>query len=187
MDCVETPEFIMEEFDVLNYDEEYERFCTTMDQNLMSFQNNFNILDGTELNSEMVANLDKINQAVQSLLDSQNHKDKVLNNDVSDTIGKMTTEINDMLEKADDEETESRKVDTEAGKKRSELVNKKSQASTSQDMINHAKEKAAATMNKWKRILGLELVTSTHNTLIFTFTNIIRDNPDKSFSCEIRG
>ena len=76
---------------------------------------------------------------------------------------KSHQEINPLInqeveEMADDEDSESRKVDTEAGKKRSELVNKKSQASTSQDMINHAKEKAAVTMNKWKRILGLEQV-----------------------------
>ena len=45
--------------------------------------------------------------------------------------------------------------------------------------------KLAGELAKWKLILGLELVNSSHGGIIFVFASIDRDSPDKQFSCEV--
>ena len=75
----------------------------------------------------------------------------------------------------------------EALKKKRELARHQTQATSSRDLIEEKKGKLGVEMEKWKDALGLNLVLSTHGGIIFNFSNIIRQSPERQFSCEIKG
>ena len=175
------------EIERLNYNEEYDNFCSIIDQSLAGFRSNYNILDETELNVGVVTNLESMNDAIQALMDTLHQKDKVLNNDASDRIDSLKKESQDFENKCVTKENELRILASQEDFKSTELENLRRKEAKNEKVQDMMKSKISKDMEKWKNTLGLELVVSTHNSLIFKFSNILRDNPEKTFSCEMRG
>ena len=171
----------------MNYNEEYDNFCSIIDQSIEGFRSNYNILDETELNIGVVTNLDSINDAIQALMETLHQKDKVLNNDASDRIDSLRKESKEFEISCGVKENEIRTVVSQEETKNKELENLRRKEAKNEKVQDLMKSKIAKDLEKWKNTLGLELVVSTHNSLIFKFSNILRENPDKTFSCEIRG
>ena len=171
----------------LEYSKEFDNFCSLIDQSLEGFRSNYNILDDTELNVDVVTNLDSINEAIQALVDTLHQKDKVLNNDASDRIESLRKETKEFENHCGMKENEMRSVSSEENVKRKELENLQRKEAKNEKVQDMMKSKISKDMEKWKKTLGLELVVSTHKSLIFKFSNILRDCPEKTFSCELRG
>ena len=175
------------EIETLDYSKEYDNFCSIIDQSLEGFRSNYSILDETELNVGVVTNLDSMNEAIQALVDTLHQKDKVLNNDASDRIDSLRQETREFEHKCGIKETEMRTVSSEEDVKRKELENLRRKEAKNEKVQDMMKSKVSKDLEKWKKTLGLDLVVSTHNSLIFNFSNILRDSPEKTFSCEIKG
>ena len=54
-----------------------------------------------------------------------------------------------------------------------------------EDFIKNAKMKISIEVSLLEKYLGLQLINSTHNSIIFIFTNIIRDKPRERFCFEL--
>jgi hypothetical protein len=46
-------------------------------------------------------------------------------------------------------------------------------------------EKMKEELKRWKKVLGLEMVTTTKPSTVVIFTDVDRENPDRMFSCEL--
>merc|ERR1712025_372539 len=72
-----------------------------------------------------------------------------------------------------------------AVEKELELKELASALSEKSDFDEQKRVKITSELDLWKRVLGLELVNSSHGGITFVFTNIDEENPDKQFSCEV--
>jgi len=69
--------------------------------------------------------------------------------------------------------------------KQRELTNLKKNLEDKDQIASARRNELVGELTKWKEILGLELINSTHGGVILVFTSIIRDDPDRRFVCEL--
>merc|ERR1711962_846528 len=67
--------------------------------------------------------------------------------------------------------------EAEVAKLQRTVVNKEGQ-------VGEERAKLEAELARWKRTLGLEIVT-TKSGITFTFSNIVREDPERKFRCEL--
>ena len=177
------------EFEPLLYEEEFKNFDQTLDQNLTRFNKVNEEVDKFEADNYINSNIENLDEALQSLIRSQANKDKI-----SATLEKERThiddtirEIGDILSQRDSSSKMLAKANEDIMKKKRELSQHQNQTTSSRDLIEEKKGKLGLEMEKWKENLGLDLVLSTHGGIIFNFTNVKREDPQRRFMCEING
>ena len=177
------------EFEPLCYEDEFKNFDRTLDQNLTRFNKVNEEVDKFEADNYMNSNIELLDEALQSLLKSASNKDKM-----SATLEKEKThiddairEIDEILSQRDSNNKMLAKANEEVLKKNRELSQRQTQTTSSRDLIEEKKGKLGVEMEKWKETLGLNLVLSTHGGIIFNFTNVMREDPQRRFMCEIKG
>jgi len=69
--------------------------------------------------------------------------------------------------------------------KESELTELQRRRENEGDVVDRAKEKMLADLDKWKKVLSLELVTTTRRSTVFVFTNLLREDPERKCKCEV--
>ena len=177
------------EFEPLCYEDEFKNFDRTLDQNLTRFNKVNEEVDKFEADNYMNSNIELLDEALQSLIKSASSKDKM-----SATLEKEKThiddairEIDEILSQRDSNNKMLAKANEEVLKKNRELSQRQTQTTSSRDLIEEKKGKLGVEMEKWKETLGLNLVLSTHGGIIFNFTNVMREDPQRRFMCEIKG
>ena len=123
-----------------------------------------------------------------SIYDKQDSEKKKLENIINRSevklvkIGedkrKIMTEINNIEEKF--QTLKITKVTREAN-----LDKYKNIVENEEDFIKNAKMKISIEVSLLEKYVGLQLINSTHNSIIFVFTNIIRDKPRERFCFEL--
>ena len=177
------------EFEPLLYEEEFKNFDQTLDQNLTRFNKVNEEVDKFEADNYINSNIENLDEALQSLIRSQANKDKMSaalekeRTHIDDTI----REIGDILSQRDSSNKMLAKANEDIMKKKRELSQHQNQTTNSRDLIEEKKGKLGVEMEKWKETLGLDLVLSTHGGIIFNFTNVKREDPQRRFMCEIKG
>ena len=183
----ETMEDYVEEFEPLDYEAELLNFCNVLDQNKIKFQNKTQ--DETILNSEIMDNLEKLSEAIAALDEATNQKENVRLK-TSNEEKNLEDILNEVKAISKREQTTKKKllgISETVEKKKSELHTKRNQNASSSDLYKEKQNVMSSELEKWKKTLGLELIRSTHEGLIFKFTNVQRDDPDKIFTCELSG
>ena len=177
------------DFEPINYEEEFNNFCEVTALNISKFQKTNQDLDETVFNSDVVSNTNKLNEALKSLIDAKSQKEKILSNVSNDDVNirDIQKDIAEILKRNEEASNNISQVNEAVAKKKQELSSKRNQTSSSKDIFEEKKSKIHLELEKWKKALGLELIISTHNSLIFKFSNIVRDDPEKTFTCEIKG
>ena len=177
------------DFEPINYEEEFNNFCEVTALNISKFQNTNKDLDETVFNSDVVINTNKLNEALQSLIDAKSQKEKILSNVSNDDVNirDIQRDIEEIMKRSEEANKNISQLNEAVAKKKQELSSKRNQTSSSKDIFEEKKSKIHLELEKWKKALGLELIISTHGSLIFKFSNILRDDPGKIFSCEIKG
>ena len=177
------------EFEPLCYEDEFKNFDRTLDQNLTRFNKVNEEVDKFEADNYMNSNIELLDEALQSLIKSASNKDKMLA-----TLEKEKTHIDDAIREIDEilcqRDSNNKmlaKANEEVLKKSRELSQRQTQTTSSRDLIEEKKGKLGVEMEKWKETLGLNLVLSTHGGIIFNFTNVMREDPQRRFMCEIKG
>jgi len=181
----ETMEDYVEEFEPLDYEAELLKFCNVLDQNKIKFQNKTQ--DETILNSEIMDNLEKLSEAIAALDEATNQKENVRLK-TSNEEKNLEDILNEVKAISKREQTTKKKllgISEAVEKKKSELHTKRNQNASSSDLYKEKQNVMSSELEKWKKTLGLELIRSTHEGLIFKFTNVQRDDPDKIFTCEL--
>lgn len=177
----------VEEFEPLDYEAELLKFCNVLDQNKIKFQNKTQ--DETILNSEIMDNLEKLSEAIAALDEATNQKENVRLK-TSNEEKNLEDILNEVKAISKREQTTKKKllgISETVEKKKSELHTKRNQNASSSDLYKEKQNVMSSELEKWKKTLGLELIRSTHEGLIFKFTNVQRDDPDKIFTCELSG
>ena len=130
---------------------------------------------------------EKLDEAIQTLFDAAKVIDSVKSevNQKQEKIVIVNKELEELKNKVSITAKSAQEFSDAADKKQVELKNLVAAMSGKGDMVEEKRVKLSAELAKWKRILGLELVNSSHGGIIFVFTNIDRENPDKKFSCEV--
>ena len=183
----ESMEDYVEEFEPLDYEAELLNFCNVLDQNKIKFQNKTQ--DETILNSEIMDNLEKLSEAIAALDEATNQKENVRLK-TSNEEKNLEDILNEVKAISKREQTTKKKllgISETVEKKKSELHTKRNQNASSSDLYKEKQNVMSSELEKWKKTLGLELIRSTHEGLIFKFTNVQRDDPDKIFTCELSG
>jgi len=161
------------------------KFCNVLDQNKIKFQNKTQ--DETILNSEIMDNLEKLSEAIAALDEATNQKENVRLK-TSNEEKNLEDILNEVKAISKREQTTKKKllgISETVEKKKSELHTKRNQNASSSDLYKEKQNVMSSELEKWKKTLGLELIRSTHEGLIFKFTNVQRDDPDKIFTCEL--
>merc|ERR1711915_274301 len=179
-------EYIEEyEIEPLDYEAELLNFCNVLDQNKLKFQNKSQ--DETLLNSEIMDNLDKLSEAIAALDEATNQKEnvKLKTSNEEKNLGDVLNAIKGIEKRKQTSEKNFLGISEAVEKKKSELHTKRSKIASSSDLFKEKQNVISSEMEKWKKTLGLELIRSTHGGLIFKFTNIHRDDPEKVCTCEL--
>ena len=177
------------ELEPLCYEEEFKNFDHTLDQNLTRFNKVTEEVDKIEDDDYINSNIENLDEALQSLIRSASNKDKVSAKleEEKAHIDDAIKEISDILTQRDSSNKMLAKTNEEVTKKKRELSQHQTKTTSSKDLIEEKKGKLGVEMEKWKATLGLNLVLSTHGGIIFNFTNVMRENPERRFMCEIKG
>ena len=177
------------EFEPFNYEEEFNNFDHNLSQTLTRFTKINEEVDMAEAESYLHGSMEDLNEALQNLINcaSNNEKVSAAYERERKEIDCVVREIGDILAQRDSSSRRLEKANEEALKKKRELARHQTQATSSRDLIEEKKGKLGVEMEKWKDALGLNLVLSTHGGIIFNFSNIIRQSPERQFSCEIKG
>ena len=69
-------------------------------------------------------------------------------------------------------------------KTRAKLEKLRSCVSDKEGQVEQERYKLEAELVRWKKALGLELTTSKSG-IVFTLTNLVRDDPERAFRCEL--
>jgi len=69
--------------------------------------------------------------------------------------------------------------------KSTELDGMKDRYTSEEDRIEKARSLIEADLAKWRRVLSLDLVTTTRPSLVFVFTNISQEDSQAKFKCEL--
>ena len=181
-------EYIEEyEIEPLDYEAELINFCNVLDQNKLKFQNKSQ--DETLLNSEIMDNLDQLSEAIAALDEATNQKKnlKLKTSNEEKNLGDVLNEIKAIERRIQTSKKILLGISEAVEKKNSELHTKRSKIASSSDLFKEKQNVISSEMEKWKKTLGLELIRSTHGGLIFKFTNILRGDPEKIFTCELSG
>ena len=180
----------MEAFEPLNYEEEFIRFSETVATNLEKFQRSCDDIKKIEYNdNSLMANSEKVNAALQSFLAALNHREKVAFelDQEEQYVRDIAKDIRDVSEQEVESSKKLAEMNEAAVKKKSQLAAKRTQTSSSRDLFEEKRGKISGELEKWKSTLGLELFVSTHGGIIFSFSNVLRDSPEKTFTCELEG
>ena len=180
----------MEAFEPLNYEEEFIRFSETVATNLEKFQRSCDDIKKIEYNdNSLMANSEKVNAALQSFLAALNHREKVAFelDQEEQYVRDIAKDIRDVSEQEVESSKRLAEMNEAAVKKKSQLAAKRTQTSSSRDLFEEKRGKISGELEKWKSTLGLELFVSTHGGIIFSFSNVLRDSPEKTFTCELEG
>ena len=100
-------------------------------------------------------------------------------------IETVETDVQDIGNKISLTAKSAQEFSVQAEKKELELKNRANAMNDKGDIVEEKRAKLTSELEKWKNILGLELVNSSHGGIIFVFTNIDRDDSGKKFSCEV--
>jgi len=178
----------IEAFEPLDYEEEFTRFGETVATNLEKFQRSCDDIKKIEYNdNSFMANSEKVNAALQSFVAALNHRENVASELTKEEqyVRDLAKDIREVSELEVDSSKRLAEMNEAADKKKSQLAAKRTQTSSSRDLFEEKKGKISGELEKWKRTLGLELIVSTHGGIIFSFSNVIRDSPEKTFTCEL--
>ena len=94
-------------------------------------------------------------------------------------------DVQDISNKICLSEKSAQEFSVKAERKEVELKNRANAMNDKGDIVEEKRIKLTSELEKWKNILGLELVNSSHGGIIFVFTNIDRNDPGKKSSCEV--
>ena len=180
----------IEAFEPLDYEEEFMRFGETVATNLEKFQRSCDDIKKIEYNdNSFMANSEKVNAALQSFVAALNHRENVASELTKEEqyVRDLAKDIREVSELEVESSKRLAEMNEAADKKKSQLAAKRTQTSSSRDLFEEKKGKISGELEKWKRTLGLELIVSTHGGIIFSFSNVIRDSPEKTFTCELEG
>ena len=72
-----------------------------------------------------------------------------------------------------------------AAEKQRELAKLKKALVDRGDLASVKKQELQEELKKWREMLGLELINSTHGGIILVFTSIDREEPTKKYICEL--
>jgi len=172
----------------LNFGEELSKLFNVTHQNAKVFlQVAQNIIKSTVNESKESKELGKLDKAILSLheatevidsskLDVKQKQEKIvaLNKDAH----KIKNEVNFAVKSY-------RECSALAVAKELEFKDLASALSEKSDIDEQKRVKITKELEMWKRLLGLEIVNSSHGGITFVFTNIDQENPDERFSCEV--
>ena len=177
------------ELEPLCYDEEFNNFDCTLNQNLTRFNKVTEEVDKFKADNYINSNIDNLDEALQSLIRCASDKETVSAKleEEKAHIDDAIKDIGDILTQIDSSNKMLAKANEEVTKKNRELSQHQTKTSSSRDLIEEKKGKLGVEMEKWKETLGLNLLLSTHGGIIFNFTNVMRENPERRFMCEIKG
>jgi len=170
----------------LTYKEEFENFEKIMLTNIKHFE-----VQSDQLQSPVkFDSLNRNNRTDKALQTVEKSKAKVL---------KLKTEVHLSKDKLLESEKLASQIKTEtehledkcrkltlAAKEGSEkLASMKTILENKEDLLVKAKERISMEVSYFEKYLGLKLVNSTHEGIIFVFTNISRDATSKQFCFEL--
>merc|ERR1719391_1163558 len=132
-------------------------------------------------------NLEKLSDAIAALEEATNQKEnmKLKTSNEEKSLQDLSIEVKEISKREQMTKKNMTGILEAVEKKKSELHTKRSQIASSSDLYKEKQNVMSSEMEKWKKTLGLELIRSTHGGLIFKFTNVQRDDPDKIFTCEL--
>jgi len=172
----------------LDFGEEVSKLVNVTHQNTKVFlQIAQNIIKSTVEESKESKELGELDNAILSLREAREVIDS-LNLDMKQKQGKIVAlnkDAHEMKNKVSLAAKSCREHSALAVEKELELKELASALSEKSDIDEQKRVKITSELEKWKRILGLELVNSSHGGITFVFTNIDEENPDKQFSCEV--
>ena len=177
------------ELEPLCYDEEFKNFDNTLNQNLTRFNKVTEEVDKFKADNYINSNIENLDEALQSLIRCASDKENVSAKleDEKAHIDDAIKEIGDILTQMDSSNKMLAKENEDVTKMKRELSQHQTKTTSCRDLIEEKKGKLGVEMEKWKETLGLNLVLSTHGGIIFNFTNVMRENPERRFMCEIKG
>lgn len=92
-------------------------------------------------------------------------------------VERLTAEVAEAASSAQEFAGKAERREAEVAKLQRTVVNRGGQ-------VEEEKAKLETELARWKRCLGLEIVT-TKSGMAFTFTNVLRESPGKQFRCEL--
>merc|ERR1712227_1169163 len=98
-------------------------FCEVTTLNISKFQNTNKDLDETVFNSDVVSNTNKLNEALQSLIDAKSRKEKILSNVSNDDVNirDIRKDIAEILKRNEEASNNIGQVNEAVAKKKQEL------------------------------------------------------------------
>ena len=178
----------VQDFPPLNYEAEFNNFENIIQINAQyHHQVSQKYIKSAVKGFQEPLSFEKLDEAIQTLFDAAKVIDSVKSevNQKQEKIVIVNKEFEEMKKSVNITAKSAQEFSDAADKKQIELKNLVAAMSDKGDIVEEKRVKLSAELAKWKRILGLELVNSSHGGIIFVFTNIDRENPDKKFSCEV--
>ena len=132
-------------------------------------------------------NYKQLETAIASLSDATEKVDSI-KAEVSQKVEQTSVlyeEVQKIQKLLEDTMQSSANIAEASRKKTLELDSLKASNNDKGDIVEGKKIELSEELLKWKTTLGLELVNSSHGGIIFVFTNIDREYPDKKFNCEV--
>lgn len=172
----------------LNYEAEFSNFDNIIQQNAKYHQQvSHKYIKSAVKGGQEPLSFVKLDEAVQTLFDAAKVIDsvKLEVKQKQEKIVIVKKEFEELKKKVDLTAKSAQEFCDAADKKQTELKNLAAAINDKGDIVEEKRVKLSGELAKWKLILGLELVNSSHGGIIFVFTNIDRENPDKKFSCEV--
>eukprot|EP00092_Neocalanus_flemingeri_P006911 GFUD01007460.1.p1 GENE.GFUD01007460.1~~GFUD01007460.1.p1 ORF type:complete len:236 (-),score=60.90 GFUD01007460.1:57-764(-) len=172
----------------LNYNSEFVNFANIIQQNAQYHQQVAQkYIKGAVKARQEPLSFNKLDEAIQTLYDASRVVDSVKSevNQKQEKLVIVGKEYEDINKKVNLTSRSAQEFSEAADKKQAELKTLVSATSDKGDIVEEKRVKLSAELAKWKKILGLELVNSSHGGIIFVFTNIDRESPERKFSCEV--
>jgi len=172
----------------LNYEGEVSNFESIIQQNMRYHQQvSQKLIKSAMKGRQNPMNFEKMDQAIHTLNDAANKIDSARLEVIQkkDKVEIVKKECSEMQKKVNLTAKSAQEYCDEADKNQLELKSLEAATSEKANIVEKKREKLSAELAKYDRILGLELVNSSHGGIIFVFSNIHCDNPDKKFSCEV--
>merc|ERR1719296_89172 len=172
----------------LNYEDEWKNFEEITSVNSQHY-NKISQKVSKVVNKEREENLSdaSIEQAIDTLFEAS----KSIENVQQDVVVKQADieALKDTLEKTEKNAKLTAEAATEfsstVDSKLSELSNLKKNLSEKGDLATVRKVELAGELKKWRQVLGLELISSSHGGVILVFTAVQREDPERRFICEL--